>query len=80
MSVFVFALVGIPLGALPGRRSVMVAFGMSFAIVLLIFYPLLILGQIMAEAGRVPAAPALWAGDGLTFAIGVVLMVWLLRR
>jgi len=80
LSVFVFALIGIPLGILPSRRSIMIAFGMSFAIVLLVFYPLLILGQIMAEAGRVPLGPAIWTGDILTFAIGAALTAYVLRR
>jgi lipopolysaccharide export LptBFGC system permease protein LptF len=80
LSVFVFALIGIPLGILPSRRSIMIAFGMSFAIVLLVFYPLLILGQIMAEAGTVPIGPAIWTGDALTFVIGAALMTYVLRR
>lgn len=80
LSVFVFALIGIPLGILPSRRSIMVAFGMSFGIVLLIFYPFLILGQILAEAGTVPIGPAIWAGDAVTLIIGAALMAYVLRR
>jgi len=80
LSVLVFALIGIPLGVLPSRRSVILAFGMSFAIVLLIFYPFLILGQIAAEAGVVPVGLAMWAGDGLTFIIGAALMARALSR
>ena len=80
LSVLAFALVGIPLGMLPSRRSFMVAFGMSFGVVLLIFYPFLILGEIAAQAGTVPIVPAIWAGDAVTFGIGAVLMVWVLRR
>jgi len=79
-SVFVFALVGIPLGVLPGRRSVMIAFGMSFGIVLLVFYPFLILGEVAAEAGALPVGAAMWAGDGFVFITGAALMVWVLRR
>ena len=79
-SVFVFALVGIPLGILGSHRHVMMAFGISFAIVLLVFYPFLIVGQIAAEAGTVPVLPAVWAGNGFTLAIGVVLMARVLSR
>ena len=79
-SVFVFALLGIPIGILVGGRSVMVAFGISFAIVLMLFYPMLVLGQIAAESGVLPVWPALWAGNGLTFVIGLVLMVRVVRR
>ena len=80
LSVFVFALVGIPLGIVASRRSVMIAFGISFAIVLFVFYPSLIIGQIVAEAGLVPAGPALWAGNAFTFVIGAALTVHVVRR
>lgn len=80
LSVLTFALLGIPLGIAAGRRSVMIAFGISFAIVLLVFYPLLILGQVAAEAGTLPLVPAIWGGNALTLAIGAVLTVKVLRR
>ncbi len=80
LSVLIFALVGIPLGIVASGRSVMIAFGISFAIVLLIFYPFLILGQVAAEAGVLPIAPAMWAGNAFTFLIGAVLMVRVLSR
>ncbi len=79
-SVLIFALVGIPLGIMGSRRSVMIAFGISFAVVLLIFYPLLILGQMAAEAGRAPILPAMWAGNGLTLLIGLALTGRILTR
>jgi lipopolysaccharide export LptBFGC system permease protein LptF len=78
-SIFVFALLGIPIGILAGGRNVMVAFGISFAIVLLVFYPLLIFGQVAAEANSVPVTPAIWAGDGLTFVIGLLLTARVVR-
>jgi lipopolysaccharide export LptBFGC system permease protein LptF len=73
-SLFIFALVGIPLGIMVGGRSVMVAFGISFAIVLAVFYPFLVFGQIAAEAGRVPVGAAMWAGNGFVGLIGLLLM------
>lgn len=80
LSVLAFAMVGIPVGILASRRRVMTAFGISFAIVLLVFYPLLIVGQIAAEGGALPIAPAMWAGNGFMFIIGSVLMVSVMRR
>ncbi|MHC4788991.1 MAG: LptF/LptG family permease, partial [Planctomycetota bacterium] len=80
LSVLAFALVGIPLGIVASRRSVMVAFGISFAIVLLIFYPFLILGQVGAEEGILPVVPAMWAGNVFTFLIGAFLMAKVMRR
>jgi lipopolysaccharide export LptBFGC system permease protein LptF len=58
----------------------MVAFGMSFGIVLFVFYPFLIMGEIAAEAAAVPVGLAMWAGDGFVFIIGAVLMAKVLRR
>jgi len=79
-SVFVFALLGIPMGALIGGRGVMVAFGMSFAVLLMVFYPLLILGQMAAEVGALPIAPAIWGGNVLTLLLGAGLLWKLVRR
>ncbi len=80
VTVLVFAMVGIPVGILASRRRVVTAFGISFAIVLLVFYPLLIVGQLVADARLLPIAPAMWAGNGLTFLIGACLMVKVVRR
>ncbi len=80
LSVFVFAFIGVPVGILASRRRVVTAFGISFAIVLFIFYPLLILGQLAAEGGTLPIGPSMWAGNVLTFLIGAVLTVKVMRR
>ncbi len=78
-SVFLFALIGIPLGILAGGRSVMTAFGLSFAIVLLVFYPFVIFGQVAAETGALPIAPAMWAGNVFVLIIGAVLTSRVMR-
>ncbi len=78
-SVFLFALIGIPLGILAGGRSVMTAFGLSFAIVLLVFYPFVIFGQVAAETGALPIAPAMWAGNVFVLIIGAVLTAKVMR-
>jgi lipopolysaccharide export LptBFGC system permease protein LptF len=79
VSVFTFALLGIPLGIVCGRRSVMLAFGISFGVVLVVFYPFLIAGTIAAEAGSMPVAPAMWAGNVLVVLFGSILMARVLR-
>ncbi len=78
-SVFLFCLVGIPLGIMAGGRSVMAAFGISFAIVLFIFYPFIIGGQIAAETGMLPVVPAMWAGNAFVCVVGVVLTAKVMR-
>ncbi|MFW6189984.1 MAG: LptF/LptG family permease [Planctomycetota bacterium] len=79
-SVLAFALVGIPLGILAGGRSVVAAFGVSFAIVLLVFYPFLIAGQIAANTGALPVGPSMWAGNAFVFVIGALLTARVLSR
>jgi archaellum component FlaC len=74
-SVFTFALLGIPLGILCGRRSVMIAFGISFGVVLMVFYPFLIAGTVAAESGSLPIAPAIWAGNAIVAVFGGILTV-----
>jgi len=79
-AVFAFAMIGIPLGIMSRRRSIMVAIGISFAIVLALFYPCLIVGQVLAEVGVLPVGIAMWGGTALTFLIGVLLHCSVLRR
>jgi lipopolysaccharide export LptBFGC system permease protein LptF len=79
-SVFTFALLGIPLGIVCGRRSVMIAFGISFGIVLMVFYPFLIAGTVAAESGSLPIAPAIWAGNAIVFTVGGILTMRVLGR
>jgi len=79
-AVFIFSLIGIPLGIMTRRGSLMLAFGISFALVLLVFYPFLVVGQIMAESGMLAPAPSMWAGNGLTFLIGLCLMTHIVRQ
>ncbi len=79
-AVFVFATIGIPLGIMSRRRSIMVAFGISFSIVLVLFYPFLILGQIVSELGLFPVTPAMWSGNALTLLIGLLLTAVVLSK
>ncbi len=79
VSLVIFALLGIPLGIIAGGRSVMVAFGISFAIVLVVFYPFLIVGQIAAKAAVLPVVPAMWAGNVFVGIIGLAAMLKVLR-
>ena len=80
LAVFVFAMVGMPLGIMTRRRSIMVAVGISFAIVLFLFYPFLIVGQIAADNGVLPTPLAMWSGNGVTLLIGLGLTISVLRK
>ena len=64
LSVFVFTMVGLPLGMMSRHHSAMLAFGIGFAIVLFVFYPALIVGQRMAQVGVMPSGLPLWLDTG----------------
>jgi len=78
-SAFFFALVGIPLGVLSARGGRVGAFLGALAPVLLVYFPLVIGGSNMARAGKLPAYPALWAGNVVLLVVGLVLMRKVLR-
>ncbi|MFP4176428.1 MAG: LptF/LptG family permease [Candidatus Brocadiia bacterium] len=79
-AVFFFALLGMPLGILTRKRSIMVAFGIGFGIMLLLFYPFMIFGQVAAEVGMFPVSVAMWSGNGATFLISILLLGKVLRQ
>lgn len=80
LAALTFVMVGIPLGIMTRRRSIMLAFVISFGVVLGVFYPFLIFGQVAAEGGLLPIGPAMWSGNVVTSAIGLVLMAKVLSR
>jgi lipopolysaccharide export system permease protein len=73
-SAFFFAFVGIPLGVLSAKGGRVGAFLGALAPVLLVYFPLVIGGSNMARAGRLPAYPALWAGNVVLLVTGLVLL------
>lgn len=77
---FVFALLGIPLGIMARRGGVMVPFGISFAVVICLYYPIYTLGRQMSQSGFIPAYFAMWLPNAVCGILGVVLLVRTLRR
>jgi len=73
LSILGFTLLGVPMGIMAGSRSVMAAFGISFALALIIFYTPLSIGTPLALAGRLPIAPTVWAGNVVTVLLGAAL-------
>ena len=72
-SPLVFILTGLPLGVTTRRAQRSIGFGLS-VLVFLGYYLFLVLGQALAEKGLLPAAPALWLGNAVFFAIGSLLL------
>jgi lipopolysaccharide export system permease protein len=64
--------VALPLAVLHAR-SRSVAFGLSLSVTL-VWYLLLTIGQLLAQAGLVPVWLGLWFGNGLLLTVGVYLL------
>jgi lipopolysaccharide export LptBFGC system permease protein LptF len=76
----VFLIVGIPLGILSRRGNVLMAFALSFMAVLMIYYPLMIVGEVLARDGYVAPALAQWTPNVVMAALGVGLITRGVRR
>jgi len=79
-SVFFFALVGVSLGILAGRRAKVAAVIVACGPVIVTYFPMVILGANLARAGTVPAYPALWFGNAVFGVIGVILVLRVVQR
>jgi lipopolysaccharide export LptBFGC system permease protein LptF len=77
---FIFMLVGIPLGILARRGSFTVALAISFSAVLLIHYPLMMIGQTLADDGYLAPWIAQWMANAALGCIGLGLLVWGVKR
>ena len=76
----VFMLIGIPLGIRCRQGSVIVAVALSFFAVLLIYYPLVVVGEMLAADGFMDPLMAQWMGSGIVGAIGLAGLTWGIRR
>ncbi len=77
---FFFAWLGIPLGVLTAGGGRVRAFLAGIGPVLLGYFPLIVFGANIARSGRVPAYPALWLANALSFLVGWRLMKRISRR
>jgi len=80
LACLVFALVGIPLGTLCGRGGVVVAFGVSFAVVIFLYYPVYSVSKKLAQNGHLNPVVAMWLPNLVCAVIGGILLWRTLRR
>jgi lipopolysaccharide export LptBFGC system permease protein LptF len=80
MSALVFALVGVPLGMLARQAHMLSAFFLGCLPVMLLYYPVFLLGHSMADQELISVAAACWTPDGILGAIGAGLLLWLFLR
>ena len=80
ITIVVFMFIGIPLGILSKRGNVLMALVVSFFAVLVIFYPLTIVGQMASRDGLMTPWFAMWQPNMVVGGIGLILMKWGIRR
>lgn len=67
-----FILIGIPIGLLTKSGNVLISFGVSFLLVILVYYPLSVIGLVLSN-GLLPIGPSVWGANGVMIAMGLVL-------
>ncbi len=72
-------LVGLPLGILTRRGNFTAAFGVSIAIVFVLYYPMLVMGEVLGNMGLVSPATAMWTPNAAAACIGTCLL-WRTRK
>ena len=75
-----FLIIGIPLGVLSRKGNVILAFALSFFTVLIIYYPLMMLGEMFSRDGFMAPWAAQWMANVVIGAIGLTLMKWGVKR
>jgi lipopolysaccharide export LptBFGC system permease protein LptF len=79
-SCLAFILVGIPIGIMSRRGNILIGFFISFLIVLVIYYPLVTVGKVLATDMRAPVIPTMWAANLVLTIIAIVLLVHVFRK
>ena len=73
-----FVMVGIPVAIWQKSADNMGVFFLCFGPILLVYYPLLVVGENLARDGLWPSA-TVWLADVVLFTVGIVLMRWQMR-
>ncbi|MCP5007318.1 MAG: LptF/LptG family permease [Planctomycetes bacterium] len=79
-SCIAFVLIGIPIGIMTKSNNLLISLGISFILILLLYYPLVALGQILAEDSIYPIIPSFWGANVFNFILSIVLFTKILRK
>ena len=79
-SCLTFMLVGVPLGLIVKRGNFLIGFGVGFFVILLVYYPLVLGGQVLIEDKYWPIPPLVWAPNAVLALFGIGLLGRLFRR
>jgi len=80
LSCLVFAILGVPLGIRGRLKNILSALLIALLPLMLVYYPFTFVGKNLAEKGRMPIWAAVWMGNILLAALGLVLFIQLLWR
>ncbi len=68
-----FILIGIPLGIMTRSSNMLISLGISFILILFIYYPLFATGLVVADSLNFPIIPSLWAANAVNLLLSVIL-------
>lgn len=80
LTALIFMLIGIPLGIISRHGNVILAFVISFFVVLIIYYPLMVIGQMLARDGYLVPVIGEWMGNVVVGGAGIALLIKGVRR
>ena len=75
-----FVLIGIPLGIMTKSSNMLVSLGISFILILFIYYPLVVTGLVVAESMSFPIIPSVWGANAVNLILSVLLFRKLLKQ
>ena len=75
-----FILIGIPLGIMTRSSNMLVSLGISFILILFIYYPLVATGLVVAESMSFPIIPSVWAANIVNLIISALLFRKIFRQ
>ena len=75
-----FMLIGIPLGIMTRSSNMLVSLGISFILILFIYYPLVVTGLVVAESMSFPIIPSVWGANAVNLILSALLFRKLLKQ
>lgn len=71
-----FILIGIPLGIMTRSSNMLISVGISFILILFIYYPLVATGLVVAESLGFPIIPSVWGAN----VVNLIMSVFLFKK
>ncbi|MEE9200006.1 MAG: LptF/LptG family permease [Candidatus Brocadiales bacterium] len=80
LSSLAFVLIGIPIGIMTRMGNMVIGFFISFGVALVVYYPLLIMGESLARKQGFPPGPTMWGANIVLGIIAIFLLAKLFRK